>query len=230
APALFAVPAIIAAGPLVFRGRARWEIPLITTVLAVACFAVWPITAGALVPQRAPDFFAAWRVWTRETVGFPGTAELGRIGRNFPWYAWPLWPLALWTVYAWRDALRAPHIALAGLLSLAMLASLLFSSAPSETMLILTVPSLVPLAAFGATTLRRAAENAFDWFAIALFSLLALGAWAYFVAMQTGFPPKMAASVARLIPGFNEPPSFLGTSVAVIASVAWLALVVWRVR
>src|SRR5262249_49250459 len=209
APALFAVPAIIAAGPLAFRGRARWEIPLIATLLAAACFAVWPIAATALVPQRAPEFFAAWRAWTRDTVGFPGIVELGRIGRHFPWYVWPLWPLALWTVYAWRHALRAPHIALAGLLSLSMLARLLFSSAPGEAMLILTVPTLVPLAAFGATTLRRAAENALDWFSIALFTLLALGAWAYFIAMQTGTPPKMAASIARLIPGFTEPASIL---------------------
>jgi 4-amino-4-deoxy-L-arabinose transferase-like glycosyltransferase len=229
-PALFALPAIVAAGPIVFHGRSRWQIPLLAAAVAAACFAVWPAVAMALFPERAADFFAAWRGWTRESIGFPGAAELGRIGRNFPWYAWPLWPLALWTVYAWRDVLRAPHIALAGLLSLAMLASLLFSSSPSETMLILTVPSLVPLAAFGATTLRRAAENALDWFAIALFSLLALGAWAYFVAMQTGFPPKMAASVARLIPGYNEPASILATIVAVIASIAWLALVVWRVR
>ena len=230
APALFAVPAIIAAGPAVYRGRARWEIPVIATLLAVACFAVWPITATALVPQSAPDFFAAWRAWTRDTIGFPGLIELGRIGRNFPWYVWPLWPLALWTVYAWRHALRAPHIALAGLLSLSMLARLVFSSAPGEAMLILTVPALVPLAAFGATTLRRAAENALDWFSIALFSLVALGAWAYFIAMVTGTPPKMAASMARLVPGFTEPVSIIATIAAVIASTAWFVLVVWRVR
>ncbi|HTT13617.1 MAG TPA: glycosyltransferase family 39 protein [Burkholderiaceae bacterium] len=229
-PALFALPAIVAAGLIALRDRARWQVPLVATLVAAACFAVWPGMAILLAPERAADFFGAWRNWTLESIGFPGAAELGRIGRNFPWYAWPLWPLALWTAYAWRHALRAPHIALAGLLSLAMLASLLFSSSPSETMLILTVPSMVPLAAFGATTLRRAAENALDWFAIALFSLLAFGAWAYFVAMQTGVPPKMAASVARLIPGFKEPASVLGTMVAVTASLAWLALIVWRVR
>jgi hypothetical protein len=224
APALFALPAVIVAGPVVFGGRARWQIPLIATLVAAASFAVWPGVATQLFPERAADFFVAWRAWTRETIGFPGAFELGRIGRNFPWYAWPLWPLALWTVYAWRHALRAPHVALAGLLSVAMLASLVFSSSPSEAMLILTVPPLVPLAAFGATTLRRAAENALDWFAIALFSLLALGAWAYFIAMQTGVPPKMAAS------GIHEPASIIATVGAVIASLAWLTLVVWRVR
>jgi 4-amino-4-deoxy-L-arabinose transferase-like glycosyltransferase len=230
APALFAAPAVVAAGAIVFRGRDRWLLPLIALVVGGAVFAFWPVTAMLLYPERAADFFAAWRAWTGEATGFPGVGELGRIGRNFPWYTWPLWPLALWTIYAWRHALRAPHVALAGLLSVAMLARLLFADAPSEAMLVLTVPPLVPLAAFGATTLRRAAENALDWFAIALFSLLALGAWAYFVAMQTGTPPKMAASIARLIPGFTEPASWVAAIVALIASTAWLALVTWRVR
>jgi 4-amino-4-deoxy-L-arabinose transferase-like glycosyltransferase len=230
APALFAVPAIVAAGLIVFRGTDRWRVASMTTGIAAAFFAVWPTTAQLLFPDRAAEFFAAWRVWTMESIGFPGALELGRIGRNFPWYAWPLWPLALWTVYAWRGALRAPHIALAGLLSVAMLTGLLFSNAPSEAMLILTVPPLIPLAAFGATTLRRAAENALDWFAIALFTLLALGTWAYFFAMQTGTPPKMAASIARLIPGFAEQAAPLAVVTALLASAAWLALVVWRVR
>jgi len=230
APALFALPAVFIAMAVVFRGSDRWRVPLVTTAVAVASFAAWPVTALQLYPEPAADFFVAWRAWTLETIGFPGLLELGRIGRNFPWYTWPLWPLALWTAYAWRHALRAPHIALAGLLSLAMLARLLFSNSPSEAMLILTVPPLVPLAAFGATTLRRAAENALDWFAIALFSLLAIGAWAYFFAMQTGTPPKMAASIARLIPGFAEPASPVTTIAAGLASAAWFALIVWRVR
>ncbi len=227
-PAMFALPAVWVGAIVVQKGNDRWRVPLIATVIAVAVFALWPLAALELYPERASEFFTAWRAWTGEMVGFPGTGELGRIGRNLPWYAWPLWPLALWTLYAWRHAIRAPHIALAGCLSLAMLAHLFFSNAPSEAMLVLTVPPLVPLAAFGATTLRRAAENALDFFAVALFSLLALGAWAYFVAMQTGTPPKMAASIARLIPGFAEQQSVVATVFAVIATAAWVAFVVWR--
>jgi len=227
-PALFALPAVWLAGVLVFKGNARWRIPLVTTAIACVFFAVWPVTALCLYPERANDFFAAWRVWTADMVGLPGAAELGRIGRNLPWYVWPLWPLALWTIYAWRHALRAPHVALAGVLSLGMLAHLFFSNAPSEAMLVMTVPPLVPLAAFGATTLRRAAENALDFFAIALFSLLAMGAWAYFIAMETGTPPKMAASIARLIPGFTEHGSPIATIAAIVATAAWIALIGWR--
>jgi 4-amino-4-deoxy-L-arabinose transferase-like glycosyltransferase len=229
-PALFALPAVWISALVVFKGAHRWRVPAVATAIACVLFGFWPLMATQLYPERAADFFAAWRAWTSDMVGFPGTAELGRIGRNLPWYVWPLWPLALWTIYAWRHALRAPHIALAGVLSLAMLAHLFFSNAPSEAMLVLTVPPLVPLAAFGATTLRRAAENALDFFAIALFSLLGLGAWAYFIAMQTGTPPKMAASIARLIPGFTEPTAPVAIAAAVVATLAWIVLVIWRLR
>lgn len=229
-PAVFALPAVWVAAAVVYQGNDRWRIPLMTTLIGTGIFALWPIAASHFYPARAAEFFVGWRAWSTETIGFPGAIELARIGRNLPWYIWPLWPLALWTIYAWRHAVRAPHIAIAGLLSAAMLARLLFADAPSEATLILTVPPLIPLAAFGAITLRRAAENALDWFAIALFSLLALGAWAYFIAMQTGTPPKMAASIARLIPGFTEPASPVAVVAALLATLVWLVLVVWRVR
>ncbi|MCK7494185.1 MAG: hypothetical protein MZW92_25445 [Comamonadaceae bacterium] len=38
------------------------------------------------------------------------------------WYAWPLWPLAAWALYAWRHGLRRPHIAIGGALVAAGLA------------------------------------------------------------------------------------------------------------
>jgi 4-amino-4-deoxy-L-arabinose transferase-like glycosyltransferase len=229
-PVLFVVLSVWAAGFVSFTRHDRWRVPLLATVIAAAFFASWPLVAFQFWPDRAADFFVAWRRWTADMVGLPGLAEVARVGRNFPWYAWPLWPLALWTLYAWRHALRAPHIALAGVLSLGMLAHLFFSNSPAEATLLLVVPPLVPLAAFGAITLRRAAENALDFFAIALFSLFALGVWAYFVAMQTGLPRAMAYSVARLLPGYAEPLSVVATLVALAVSGAWVALILWRLR
>jgi 4-amino-4-deoxy-L-arabinose transferase-like glycosyltransferase len=229
-PALFVLAAVLAAAPSAPDPRARRAILLVAPGVAATLLVAWPLAAVTLFPDQAVDYFRTWRAWNLESVGLPGAAELARIARNFPWYTWPLWPLALWAVYCWRHALRAPHMAIAGLLSVATLARLLFADAPSEAMLILTVPPLVLLAAFGATALRRAAENALDWFAIAAFSLLAIGGWAYFTAMQTGTPPKMAASIARLVPGFVVQAHPAPIAIALAATLGWLALVVWRVR
>ncbi len=51
------------------------------------------------------------------------------------------------------------------------------------------------LGAFSVSTLRRAADNAIDWFSLVLFTLALLAVWIYFGAWNTGVPPKMAASV-----------------------------------
>ena len=119
---------------------------------------------------------------------------------------------------------------LPSLVAAAGLFSVLLSSNPSDRELIVVVPALVLMAAFGVSTLRRAAENAIDWFSIALFVLVLAGGWAYFIAWNSGTPPKMAASVARIVPGLTPAVDPVAAIVAIAATAAWVALAAWRVR
>ncbi len=230
APAAFLLIGVCVAGGILLRANRRWEFAAIVSAIACALFAVWPIVAYALDATAADYYFAAWRDWAGESVRFPSAAHLGWVVRNVFWYTWPLWPLAAWTMWSWRQALRAPHIAVASVPTILLFIALLTSNAANEASLILTVPPLVILAAFGATTLRRAAESVLDWFAIVAFSFLALAVWAYYVAVMTGAPPKMAASIARLTPGFVPPLIAPALLIATVVTIAWLALVTWRVR
>jgi len=89
-----------------------------------------------------------------------------------------------------------------------MLARLLFADAPSEVMLILTVPPLIR----SLPSVRQRCDGPRKIPRLVCHCSVHVarpGAWSYFVAMQTGTPPKMAASIARLIPGFTEPASWL---------------------
>jgi hypothetical protein len=86
------------------------------------------------------------------------------------------------------------------------------------------------LGAFSVSTLRRAADNAIDWFSIALFSLALTAVWVYFLAWNTGFPPKMASSVSRIIPGLEPSVQIGPTLLALIATLAWIVLAAWRIR
>jgi len=192
-------------------------------------FSLWPLASLSVPAPARNDFFATWRLWSLDAFGIPGNADLLWIVRNVAWYCWPLWPLVLWTIYAWRHQFRAPHIATPGLLLLATFLALAFSRPVADTSLILCVPPMVVLASFGSATLRRAADDAFDWFAIVTFSLLALAAWLYFIALETSVPPRMAASVDRLVPGFDRATSALAVSLALAVTAAWIALVAWRI-
>lgn len=211
-------------------GQRRVARGLLLVVLAVAVFSIWPLAARLAYPVEAAHYFDDWWQWNRSTVGFASGAALSWLLRNVGWYAWPLWPFALWTLYAWRHFLHRPHIALPLMLIAAGLAALLLASNPSDREFLIAIPPLVVLAAFGVSSLKRTAEDAIDWFSLALFTLAFIALWSYAAAWLFGSPPKMAASVARLAPGFDPKLTGGPTSIAVVATITWIALVSWRLR
>lgn len=205
--------------------------PRIVAMLAIAVggFALWPIAAWMYAPGAA-GYLSALTQWNLDQFRGPNLDGPLWLVRNAGWYTWPLWPFALWTLYSWRGYLRRPHVLLPLLVAAAGLLNLLTSVSPSDRELIGAVPALVVLAAFSVSTLRRAADNAIDWFSMALFLLALVGAWLYFIAWNTGMPPKMAASFARLFPGLTPAIDPLAAIVSGVATAAWAALALWRVR
>jgi 4-amino-4-deoxy-L-arabinose transferase-like glycosyltransferase len=160
---------------------------------------------------------------TSKTLG----ADLRSQGRLLLWFTWPAWPLALWTLWRWRRQLTARHVALPLWFALVPLAAT-WSTDFSERSLLLALPALATLAAFALPTFRRSAAALIDWFTLLFFSGAAFIIWAYWIAMQTGVPPKMAASVARLVPGYVPQFSWLTLLFALAATLAWCWLVRWR--
>ncbi|MGE5336829.1 MAG: ArnT family glycosyltransferase, partial [Gemmatimonadota bacterium] len=195
---------------------------------AILIFSSWPL-ATLLAPDAARhEFFAAWQSWTLDTFNAPTWPDLAWLVRTLAWYVWPLWPFALWALYAWRHGPGRAHIAIPALMCGVQIASAL-AAPQSEPPLMLLAPPLALLAAFGAISVRRAAENAIDWFAIVTFSFFILVGSTYYFAMLEGVPPKMAASIARLVPGFVPQVNVVSIVLALIAGAVWVALIVWRV-
>jgi hypothetical protein len=95
--------------------------------------------------------------------------------------------------------------------------------------LLLALPGIAALAAFALPTLRRSLGALIDWFTLLFFSFCALTIWVIWVAMQTGFPAKPAANVAKLAPGFLPEFSALAFGLGVLATLAWAWLVKWRI-
>lgn len=203
-------------------------------VLGIGVFSLWPIGASLAHPADAQAYLAQWWHWNAASLRGPGTdmvrENLGWLARNVGWFAWPLWAFAAWTLYAWRHFYRQPHIALPLVLTAAGVVALLFASSPGDREFLLAVPGMVVLGVFGVASLKRAAEDAIDWFSLALFSFALLAVWLYFLAWNAGTPPKMAASITRLVPDFAPTITFVPTAIALVVSVAWGALVIWRVR
>ena len=203
--------------------------PMLTAaVLALAALAVpWPLALFVQHPEGA-EWLRAWIGWNAAEVGAGSLRSLVFLARNLPWYLWPAWPLAIWATWRWRAQWRTPALALALLMGLAAFALMILTPIPTETMMLPTVVPFAMLTALALPVVQRGLVSLLDWIAVATFSLIGVVIWAYWIALLTGFPPRMADSAMRLAPGFTSNTTGLQTAAGLIASLAWLALVWWR--
>ncbi len=198
-------------------------------VVLVAC--AWPLALFALSDNAAGNAMAhldAW--WLANTSAF-GLDPIGTgswLGRNALWYAWPAWPIAVWALIRWRGKRLEPAIALPLITATMLLLALVCSKRVGEAHMLPLLPALALLAAFGLPALSRSLVGLMDWFAVIIFSLFGLAAWAYWIAFVTGTPEKMARSVARFAAGYKAHDVSLALVLGVLASIAWIVLIWWR--
>lgn len=184
-------------------------------------FVGW-ILAGGIVAALLATALDAWGWRLHRPVSAASVVKM------MVWFAWPSWLLAAWTLWRWRQHLRNRHIALPlATALLGVLASIAMNG--SDRVLFLALPPLAILAAFALPTLKRSVSAAVDWFSVCFFSICALTAWVIYAAMHTGVPAQPAANVAKLAPGFVTEFQPLALVLALLATLAWLALVRWRV-
>lgn len=195
--------------------------------------ASWPLAAylatqsGEVIGQGAQHIRAWWRYDWRFFSG-PSHDALRFAIRNFWLFAWPVWPLALWSFFSWKGQRRAPHIALPLGLSLTLLLLLLLQQNSSDNLFILMMPALAVLGAFGLPTLKRSVINAMDWFALLFFTILGLLIWLFWIAKMTGIPPALARNVFRKVPGFTPEFSLVTLLIALAVTAAWALVLRWR--
>jgi 4-amino-4-deoxy-L-arabinose transferase-like glycosyltransferase len=185
-------------------------------------FAMWVLLATLLAAGVA-WLLGAWR-WRLEALQL---SDLPGLARLWLWFPWPVWPLALLTLWRWRRQLTHRHLSVP---LVSVVASLMANIAMgvSDRALMLALPGLAVLAAFALPTLKRSAAAAVDWFSMCFFSAWMLFIWVIYIAMQTGVPAQPAANVARLLPGYVPQFSALALALAVAGSLAWIAVVRWR--
>jgi hypothetical protein len=184
------------------------------------------------------SLLAAWLayaldLWSWKVIAPPSIAgELYDSMELLLWFTWPCWPLALWTVWIWRKQILtrhlSRHLAWPGFIVLLIIGATLATDSSDRTLL-LALPALAALAAFALPTLKRQVAAAIDWFTLLFFTGCGIIIWVVWLAMVTGIPPQPALNVSRLAPGFHYVFSVSTLLVAIVASIAWAALVRWRV-
>jgi hypothetical protein len=203
-------------------GLGGWLVCLRSRQDLVRTFSYWVLGAAVL------SALVGWELgaWRWRAVGLTPT-DLPNLARQWLWFLWPAWPLALWTLWRWRRQLSYRHISVPLLMAaVALLSSAAMGS--SDRALMLGLPALAVLAAFALPTLKRSAAAAGDWFSMFFFTGCALTIWVIYASLQVGVPAKPAANVARLAPGFESQFSLPALLVALAGTLAWVAVVRWR--
>lgn len=183
----------------------------------------WPLALYWLEPAA----FGAW--WAHEVTELQAGAQAPRTLWNFikmlSWFAWPALPLALWTLWRERHRLREPRNLIPLVSFVIFLVVQSAFSEPRSLNALPLLPPLVLLAAPATLSLRRGAANAFDWFGMMTFTLLAGLIWLGWLAMVAGVPPRIANNFARLEPGFVAVFSPAAFAASLGLTFAWLWLI-----
>lgn len=221
--AALALPALVGAYRLVARPMLAGFVPA-----AIAAGVPWPALLWS-TGEAGRGFLSDWLHWNRVQVSGPEAAGLLQLLETVPWFFWPAWPLAAWAAWRWRERRLEPAVAVPAVTALLLAVPAFLSPRGGESVLLPLVPPLALLAALGLPTIRRGLIGLIDWFAVMTFTLIGLVLWAYWIAFQTGWPPRMAYRAQQAVIGFVPEVHAIELALGLAATLAWIALVAWRV-
>lgn len=220
-PIILAVLLVFSPGTTLWQ-RKQWL--ALSALLAIVPGWLW----WSAAKQTSEYWVENWVLWNLSAFGWPHYREILSTLRDLPWFLWPTWPFALMALWQWRAWFRAPHIWIPLVFLGCPLVILFFMTDAFEPEFsLLAVPCAV-LAAFALPTLRRGVVNSLDWFAVMCFSLTTATVWLGWIALQTGWPEKIAHNIARQTRGYDVYISWPAVFIALIGTAAWILLVRWR--
>ena len=197
-------------------------------VIAIVLTALWLLPACWLHPLNQTPFIT-WMAWNFAQVGWPNLATTIYFSKNGLWFFWPAWPFAFWAVYAWRRQRRDLHILLPLSFAIVLAVLAFFSRTGEESAMLVILPAMAVLASFGLPTMRRGAINAVDWFSVMALTACAAFVWIGWIALKTGWPPRMVKNIAKFAPGFTPEFNLIAFVVAGCATLGWFMIVYWRI-
>ena len=203
--------------------RKRYYVTLVgslSVALPLAClypFALYQTDLAAFALWKSHHMFGAFGGLETFNIDF----SLLYYGRNILWFAFPAWPLALWTIY--KRKLAGSDW---GVLCIAWLAAvsvlLILSPRQFQDYLVWLLPPLALLGAANLDSLRRGAAAFLNWFGVMTFGLLAFFLWLGFFAMNYGWPAKLAERSAYFSPYYVPDINIMPMAVALLFTPIWL--------
>ena len=212
--------------PLLHRD---WRTPRVIFAAALALLlgtalgSVW----WTLLAWQAPELLpAVWKAELTRLDVYTGPDSIKHHLELLAWFAWPVLPLSIWSLWSKRHALSEPAVLLPLIGSVIGVTAFFLLADPKPLQALPLVVPLTLLALPGAERLRRGAANAFDWFGVMTFTLMAGLLWLGGIAMATGLPVRTARNFYKAEPGFVGHLSIPAFAVAALLTLTWIWILV----
>lgn len=216
------------------RLKKQWFI--LVGVSAILGLLVWPLAmlAAGIQADYIQALLIKWLGLPEYQIP-PSINSLQYFSRNILFYSWPVWPLAIWSLWFWRKGknyplggFRNPNIAIPLGIFLGILFFYALHRALEEQQLILIIPTMALWACFSLPIIRRSIISFIDWLALVSFTILGLFIWVMWLAMMTGVPAALAKNIAKTLPGYVPEIHWINLIAASVVSVLWILLIRWR--
>ena len=191
-------------------------------VITAPLLILYPLSIAIFYPDYI-KYYLDYFLWG--SFGGLSSFNLGWQGfyyiKNSLWFTFPAWPLTLWTLS--RNKLldnRAGVFSVSWLFVFGLFLAL--NPQANQDLLILILPVLALLGAAQLDNLRRGATAFLNWFGIMIFGAAALFLWLGFIAMNYGFPAKLAARAAYFSPYYVRDIDIMPLIVALIFTPMWI--------
>jgi hypothetical protein len=195
---------------------------LVAAVISLPLGLLWPV----YLHQHAPEAFALW--WGGQSLGsYVGMGaprffhQPGYLYSIAAWFAFPVLPLAGWTLWLNRSRLDGSRWQLLLVQLSVILVWLVLAGDPTEVQALLLLVPLALLAAAGVDDLRRGAASSFYWFGMATFVVVALVLWGAWLALWLGWPASLVTRLQHWNPVSVAAPG-VGVLFAFAVSIAWM--------
>jgi 4-amino-4-deoxy-L-arabinose transferase-like glycosyltransferase len=226
APAvLIAIALLLPAVGRDWRSRGYAAALATAAVVAAPWLVIWPL----LLYQRGPELFKLW-LWDKNLKYYFSPPPGSRAGTLYyleilPWYAFPVWLLAVWSLWRARITGIARPVIVLPLTGFVL--TLIALSASSDARELYALPLLLPLSLLAVPapeTLRRGAVSAWYWFSAMTFTFFVAVFWFYWSGLELGVPAQLHQHLHRIRPGYAFGFRLLPFLLGVAYTLAWLAV------
>lgn len=210
-----------------------WKLSLLLSLpIMLGLMALWLGTIAWYSPFHfVPQWLSAQSVFITPSgeslLGFWDNIQW--LISNAAWFTWPALPFALWALKAWRGQWRHRHIRDPLVFLIGSVMIIVLAEQKIVSNLLLLLPSLAMLAAFGIPTMRRSGINGIDWFALMIGSAFGILIWLGWCAQILGWPAGLAGRIAALTPTHHARFELFPFALSVVASLVWIRLAMWRI-